>query len=90
MAEQFRWGFSGLKVEVERCPEAETNMQTAVGLGAGAWGTGWLLGWSPVGRLLGAAVGASVGALANRYHVYIDWDPDRARGEPDLEPTEAR
>lgn len=89
MAEQFRWGISGLKVEVERCPKAETNMQTAVGVGLGSFGVGWLLGWSPMGRLLGAAACTGVGVLASRYHVYIDWDPDRARGEPDPQPAEA-
>jgi hypothetical protein len=92
MAEQtdagrFSWGVSGLKLEIERCPDAadSTCMKNAAGLGVGTWGAGWLLGWSPMGRLMGAAVGATVGILAGRYHVYMDWDPDRARGRPEPE-----
>lgn len=77
----FKGSISGVKLEVEPCPDCsreDTIKGAAVG-GAAGFGLLWLLGASPVGRLIMAAVGAGLGAAASRYHVYLDWDPDRVR-----------
>lgn len=84
----FKGSLSGLKVEVEPCPDCsreDTFKGAAVG-GALGFALSWLLGGTLVGRLIGAAVGAGSGALAARYHLYVDWDPDRVRYGDDPNP----
>jgi hypothetical protein len=77
----FKGSLSGLKLEVERCPDCsrEDSIKGAAVGGAVGYGVSWLLGGSLVGRVVGAALGATTGALAARYHLYLDWDPDRVR-----------
>lgn len=77
----FKGTFSGLKVEVEPCPDCsreDTLKGAAVG-GALGFGLSLLTRGTFMGRLIGAGLGAAAGALASRYHLYMDWDPDRVR-----------
>ena len=89
----FKGSLSGLKLEVEPCPDCsreDTVKGAAIG-GAAGFGLSWLLGGSFLGRLIAVAAGAATGALASRYHVYLDWDPDRVRfgDEPAPAPSPA-
>lgn len=81
-APRYSGRLSGLSYEAERCPECGSGEQLKGAAGGGliGWGLTLLLGASPGGRLLGAGVGAVVGALASRWHLRLDWDPEALRG----------
>ncbi len=83
---------SGLRWEAERCPEARwSDAPTPAAVGALIGFAAALFGRAPGSlRLIGAAAGAAVGALASQYHLNLDWDPDRLRGEPLPEPDAPR
>ena len=74
----------GLRWEAEACPDAtsrETIKATAGGSLAG-FASAFLLGLPPQLRLVAAAAGGLAGALASKYHLNLDWDPDSLRGTP--------
>lgn len=77
-----RHGCSGMRVGIDRCPDA-TLSRTATTAGvmglAGAFAA-FVLTRSPAVRLAVIAASALAGGLASRYHVSFDWDPDRAFG----------
>lgn len=75
---------SGLSWEAERCPDASPDdaLKTAFGGTLVGYGLGFLFGFSRTGRFLSAGLGACAGAIASRYHLNVDWDPDALRGEP--------
>jgi hypothetical protein len=71
---------SGLRVSVDRCPDA-TLTRTATTSGVFALlggGAAFLLTRSPHTRLVAAVASAALGCFASRYHVSADWDPDRS------------
>ena len=76
---------SGLRWEVERCPDATLRDALTPAAAGGALGlVASLLVRAPGSlRLVGAAAGAALGAFASQYHMNLDWDPDRLRGEPE-------
>lgn len=77
---------SGLEWEVEEVPGGGQPMTDTLLAGAVGYGVGFLLGFSPFGRILSAAAGAVGSHLASRYHVNLDWDPDRGAPKRDPEP----
>lgn len=84
--------FSGLRYDAEPCPESTTRDQVKAAAGGGlvGWGLTFLLGASPAGRLLGLLVGGATGALAARWHLRVDWDPEALRrsnppAQPDVQ-----
>ena len=75
--------FSGLSYEAEPCPECRLTDQLKGAAGGGliGWGAAtFLLGASPFGRLLGAGLGLAAGAVAAKWHVRVDWDPEALKG----------
>lgn len=74
--------FSGLSYEAEPCPECRLSDQLKGGAGGGLIGYGLtlLLGASPFGRLVGAGLGLAAGAVAAKWHVRVDWDPEALKG----------
>ncbi len=70
-----------MSYEAEECPDGRgrDGVLAVAGGGGLGWLAGMLLGLSPMGRLLGALVGAGAGAALSRFHVRLDWDPDKAR-----------
>jgi hypothetical protein len=71
------------QIAIQRCPNATCGRALRAGAIAGVAGgiAGWLLTRHPVVRI-GIALGAAAaGALASRYHVTADWDPDAACGD---------
>ncbi len=76
---------SGLRWEVERCPDATLRDAVTPAAAGGALGlVASLLVRAPGPlRLFGLAAGAALGAFASQYHMNVDWDPDRLRGEPE-------
>jgi len=83
---RYAGGFSGLRYEAEACPDADGALKAAAVGGAAGFAGAWLIGAHPVFRLLAAGAGAAAGAVLTRYHLYLDWDPDRYRlgGAPGL------
>ncbi|MGE0712002.1 MAG: hypothetical protein AB7N76_20385 [Planctomycetota bacterium] len=89
---------SGFHLEAQECPECQPGDAWAPALvgGALAWGLALLSGVGAPGRVLAATLGAGAGALASRFHLNLDWDPDRLhprRRRPpadDRPPAEAR
>jgi len=85
-SESHRWSgrISGLRWDVERCPDARWKDAVEPGVVGGLGGLllGGLSRATPHGRLLVAALGAAAGVFASRYHVNLDWDPDRLREAP--------
>jgi hypothetical protein len=70
-------------IAIQRCPNATSSRTLRASAIAGVAGgiAGWLLTRHPAVRL-GIALGAAAaGALASRYHVTADWDPDLACGD---------
>lgn len=97
MAERRTWSadLSGLHVEAVECPEQRDEGWTpALVGGALGWGAALLAGVGAPGRVLATALGALGGSLATRYHLNLDWDPDRIRRgradapAPDATPNE--
>ncbi len=74
---------SGVRVSVDRCPDATLGRSLKCGgvLGVVAGGAAFCLSRSPVVVIGVAVAAAALGALSARYHLAADWDPDRALGE---------
>lgn len=74
--------FSGFSYEAEPCPECRGSerLKAIAGGGALGYGLSLLLGGSAAARLLGAGLGAGLGALASRWHLRLEWDPEALRG----------
>ena len=80
MAERRTWSadLSGLRVEAVECPEQHDEGWTpALVGGALGWGAALMAGVGAPGRVLATALGALGGCLATRYHLNLDWDPNR-------------
>ena len=71
----------GLRWEAEPCPDAAQGDTIKLGAGGGLVGfaSALLMGLPPQLRLVAAAAGAIAGAVASRYHLNLDWDPDSLR-----------
>jgi hypothetical protein len=74
--------FSGLSYEAEPCPECRLSDQLKGAFGGGlvGYGLSFLLGGSSFGRLIGAGLGLAAGAVAAKWHVRVDWDPEALKG----------
>ncbi len=82
-ARRYAGSYSGLRYEAEACPEccSRQALEGAAWGGAIGWAASMLLGGGASARILGAAAGAAAGAALRRWHLRLEWDPDRARGE---------
>ena len=71
---------SGLRVGIDRCPDATITRSLTLGgiVGLGAGVVTFFLTRNPATRIAAVVGGAVVGCLASRYHVSADWDPDRS------------
>jgi hypothetical protein len=81
----------GLRWEAESCPDATTEDSLKLSAGGGLVGfaSALLMGLPPQLRLVVAAAGAIAGAVASKYHLNVDWDPDAFRqGSPPPGPDE--
>lgn len=75
---------SGLSYEAEPCPECQLSDQMRGGAIGGVigWAASLVLGASPFGRLLGAGLGIAAGAVAAKWHLRVDWDPEALKASP--------
>ncbi|MEZ0230364.1 MAG: hypothetical protein ACAI25_17205 [Planctomycetota bacterium] len=77
-----RHSISGVRLTVERCPDA-SMARTAKGaavLGGAITAGSFLLKRSKFFMIAAGVGGLVLGALGSRYHISFDWDPDRAFG----------
>jgi hypothetical protein len=83
---------SGLSYDAEPCPESTSRDQLKGAAGGGllGWGVSFLLGASPGGRLMALLLGAGAGALAAKWHLRVDWDPEALRRSPPPRSDEPR
>jgi hypothetical protein len=79
---------SGLSYEAEACPECRLSDQLRSGTigGVVGWVSTLLLGAPPFGRMLGAAAGIAVGAVAAKWHLRVDWDPEALKNPGPVRP----
>lgn len=82
LPKRFSGKFSGFSYDAESCPDCGTNDQLKGAAGGGliGWGVMLLFGGSGAGRILGLGLGAALGAVAAKWHLRVDWDPEALRG----------
>lgn len=82
LPKRFSGKFSGFSYDAESCPDCGTNDQLKGAAGGGliGWGVMLLFGGSSAGRILGLGIGAALGAVAAKWHLRVDWDPEALRG----------
>ncbi len=80
----YKGKLGGLRWEAESCPDATSpdTLKATAGGGLLGFGGAILMGLPPQLRLVAVAAGAIAGALASRYHLNLDWDPDFMRDSP--------
>lgn len=93
LPKRFSGRLSGFSYEAESCPDCGTNDQLKAAAGGSliGWGTMLLFGSSGAGRILGLGIGAALGAIAAKWHLRVDWDPEalKSGGAPSTTPPAA-
>lgn len=82
LVERTRHTLSGFRLTVEKCPDASRSraLRGALCFGGAGAAIAFVVKRHPMAALCAGVVGGLAGALASRYHLAFDWDPDRAFG----------